>query len=249
MLEVGKFHFFQPTKKERMSMILKALSKYAVLGWLFFHSIPMMTLTSLLALYDYYMNIKSIDQIKHNRFKEQFMNGIYSLSSSLATGRSLEGAFYGSYQELKNDPVDNEMVLEVWLWITSQLQVNEPIDQILNQLSESVKDEDVSNFVTVMSVAHRQGGDLIRIIKDTLVIMKDKELLRRDWMAMTVEKRLEQQIMNMVIPGIMVFFLITSPTFIEPLYFDVRGKLVMILVLIGYLVSDYVGKRLIRIEV
>ena len=62
-------------------------------------------------------------------------------------------------------------------------------------------------------------------------------------------KQLEQRMMLVLVPGILLFTTISSPEYGEVLYHTPLGVLVMTACLIGYLAAALWGDRIVTIEV
>ena len=87
------------------------------------------------------------------------------------------------------------------------------------------------------------------IIKNTVTRMSDKIEVKREITTMLSEKQLEQRIMNWIPFLIILYVGISSPGFLDILYHNPLGTVIMSVCLLIYGVSFYMGKKIVDIEV
>ncbi len=179
----------------------------------------------------------------------QFKEGIYSLSSALGAGRSTEQAFIQSLKDLRMVYREEDMIVREWQQIVDRLSMNEPIETVLNEFGERSGVEDIQNFISVFSLAQRSGGDQLRIIRETSKMLGDKMDVEKELEVLVAQKTFEQWILSLIIPGMIVFFSITAPDFLRPLYTSLTGRGLMTIAFAMYLLSRYIGRKIIRVEV
>lgn len=179
----------------------------------------------------------------------QFREAMYALASSLAAGRSVEQAFVQSLCDLKVIFHEDADILSEWSLIVERLRMNETIEAALMDFASRADVEDIHNFVSVFLMAKRNGGDLMRIIRDTTRIINDRIEIQEEINVLITQKRFEQRILSYIIPGMILFFNVTSPAFLQPLYTGMTGRLIMTFAMILYMISDIIGKKIVAIEV
>ena len=156
---------------------------------------------------------------RRERLKIQFKEALYSLTSSLAAGRSVENAFVSSLEDMRllyPDP-RTEVIREFEI-IRSRLAYGEPLEQTLDDFSKRAQIDDITQFVDVFIICKRSGGDLVEVIRRTSQTIGEKLEIQQEIAVMVAQKRYESRIM-MAVPFIFLAFLsMTAPDYMAPLY-------------------------------
>ena len=130
-----------------------------------------------------------------------------------------------------------------------KLDLNLSVVTVLNEFAAEVKQEDVTNFITVYAVAKVSGGDSIAIIRDAARTIGEKIDTEREIQTMLAAKKLEFEIMS-VIPFIMILYMkMTFGEFLSVLYGTWTGCIVMSICLVLYLGAYRFGRRILQIEI
>ncbi len=180
---------------------------------------------------------------------KQFKDGIMAVSFALNVGYSIENAFSQAIDELillYGSEADIVMKFEN---IVVRINQNENIEDILNDFAKECKIEDIMYFAEVFRYAKRSGGDLISIIRNTADIIQQKTEVAAEVETIVSGKRMEQKVMS-AIPALIILYLkVTAREFVEPLYGNLSGVLIMTCCLGVYLISNVWSKRIVNIEV
>lgn len=186
---------------------------------------------------------------KEQEFQKQFREMIQTVSSALATGYSVENAFYETQKELQVMYPPQARISKEMLMIVRKLRMNIPIEQVLEEFATQVPSEDVQSFVTVFVTAKKSGGDMIDIIRNTTNQIGDKIEVKREIDTVLSAKKYEFQIMSAVPYGIIGYMTLSFPEFMDQLYGNVLGIGVMTVCLLIYVSAYYLGIRILRIDV
>ena len=122
-------------------------------------------------------------------------------------------------------------------------------EQVLTSFSKRVNQEDVNNFVTVFAAAKRTGGDSISILKETVRIIGGKIETEREIQTVLAAKRLEFHVMCVIPLGMIGYMRMAFPEFLNVLYGNIPGVLLMTGCMAVYLFAYRLGNRIIKIEV
>ncbi len=192
---------------------------------------------------------KNTIQKKKQNFQLQFKEGILSLSSALNVGYSVENALREAWKDMQLLYRKEEVILREFAYMVRQLEMNLAVEQILSEFALRTEDEEVQTFVTVFAMAKRSGGDMISIIRNAVYQISEKIDVKREIDTLMTAKKLEFRIMC-AIPFAMICYLkLSFPEFMEVLYGNVLGIIVMTVCLAIYVVSYELGKRIVEIEV
>ena len=186
---------------------------------------------------------------KEQEFQKQFKEMIQTVSSALATGYSVENAFYETQKELLVMYPPQARISKELLMIARKLRMNIPVEQVLEEFAQQVPSEDVGSFVTVFVTAKKSGGDMIDIIRNTTNQIGDKIEVKREIDTLLSAKKYEFQIMSAVPYGIIGYMSLSFPEFMGQLYGNVLGIGVMTVCLLIYGSAYYLGVRILRIDV
>ncbi len=198
------------------------------LAFIFYRSVVFSLLLTPLALL--YPGIKT-KQIIKRRKKElniQFKDMLYSLASSVSAGRTIEHAFKDALRDLSVlYPEPSTFILVEIRRIISRLDMNETLERALSEFAERACLEDVNNFVSVIKISKRSGGNIAEVIRNTSAIISDRIEVGQEIDMMLAERKFEQKVLNGV-PVFMILLLsVSSPEYIYPVFSTVAGRLTM----------------------
>ena len=131
----------------------------------------------------------------------------------------------------------------------SQKKVSVPVEELFLSLGERSGIEDIENFAAVFSTAKRTGGDMDKVIQTSARMLGDKIDVQKEIEATLSAKKAEQTIMSFMPAGIILYLQLTSPGFLEVLYGNAFGIFAMTVCLGIYMLSYWMGKRIVDIDV
>lgn len=176
------------------------------------------------------------------------MEGMRAVSTALAAGYSPEHAFEEALRELEKMPGENPLMQAELERIVGSLRVNRNLEDLLLDLAERSGLWDVQSFAQVFSAAKRSGGNLNALIRHTVQALYQRQEIRREIQVCLAGKRMEQNVMSVVPCLILLYVGLASPEFLQVLYRNGAGVLVMTICLAVYLGAWALGRRIVRIE-
>jgi len=180
----------------------------------------------------------------------QFKDLLYSMTSYTAVNVQLSYALEGCLSNLlllydEDSPLINE--LNYMVRDIKENKANEV--RLLKDFAERSHCEDIENFVQVYSACTITGGNLEKVLKNTIEILMDKITIEREIKTLTSQKRFEGNIIT-AMPLIVIMFLnVFSPDYLEPLYSDASGRLIMTGALTGLVAAHIMTRKITSIEV
>lgn len=192
---------------------------------------------------------KQLVKKKQAKFRLQFKEAIQSLSAALNVGYSVENAMRETIKDLKGIYKKDDIILREFSYMIRQLQMNVSVETVLQSFAQRTTDEDVHTFVTVFNMAKRSGGDTLEIIRNAVRQMGEKIDVEREITTLLSGKKLELKIMTMIPLGMVLYMKISFPEFLDVLYGNVAGAIIMSICLLVYLVAYEMGRRIVEIEV
>lgn len=206
----------------RKQFVMAAAAAYLILFtavYLFYHSFIVSSIGAATAILAPRFRRQSLLLRRKERLKLQFKEALFSLTSSLAAGRSLENAFLSTLDDLRllyPDP-RTELLLEFQI-VRFRLDNAEPLEQALRNFAERAHIDEITQFVDALAACKRSGGDLLEVMKRTSVLIGEKLETEQEISVMIAQKKFEARIM-MAVPFVFLAFLgLAAPDYMAPLY-------------------------------
>ena len=217
--------------------------------YLLYHSVILSTMAALLGLLAPRWRRQALLERRRNRLKLQFKEALFSLTSSLAAGRSLENAFRGVLEDMRLLYSDSgaDMLKEFQI-ICHRLDNFDPLELALRDLDDRSRIDEITQFVDALTTCKRSGGDLLEVMKRTSSIIGDKLTVEGEIKVLLAQKRLESRIM-MAVPFTFLGFLgYAAPDYMAPLYSGL-GYALLTLLFILLMGCFWLMDRIMRIEI
>lgn len=241
--------YIMSKKERRLSIVIAAAAIFAV-GYIFYRNPVISLAVTPFALFYPKYKTKEIIRKRKLELNMQFKEALYSLSSSLTAGKSIETAFKEALKDLSIQyPDPNTYMIRELEYIVRKLEMNETVEAALQDFAARSCLEDIRNFANVLQICKRSGGNLVQVVKNSTEILKDKIEIRQEIDTLLAERRFEQKVLN-VMPVLMIFFIsMSARDFMQPVFTTVQGNIVMTFA-IGLLVAAYaISKKITDIEV
>ncbi|UVI31419.1 type II secretion system F family protein [Paenibacillus spongiae] len=188
-------------------------------AFLFYRSVTAAALLSIAGVVAPRYYRASLLERRRTRLALQFKEALYSLTSSLAAGRSVENAFISVLDDLRLlYPDPNAEVLIEFEIIRTRLSYGEPLEQSLADFGRRAAIDEITQFVDVFVTCKRTGGDLVEVIRRTSQTIGEKLDVQQEIAVLLAQKRFESRIM-MSVPFLFLAFLgFAAPDYMAPLY-------------------------------
>lgn len=192
---------------------------------------------------------KQIIRKKKQAFQLQFKEAILAMSAALNVGYSVENAMREAWKDLQLLYKKEDIIVREFRYMVHQLDMKLAVERILHEFASRTGDEEVQTFVTVFSMAKRSGGDMVEIIRNAACQIGEKIDVKKEINTMMAAKKLEFKIMC-AIPFAMICYLkLSFPSFMQVLYGNVLGVVIMTICLLVYVIAFEMGKKIVEIEV
>lgn len=236
-------------KREYAKAVLQGCCIIATISYLFYANLFYAILFSPYLIW--YIKSWEKQKMKQKKmsFRLQFKEAIQSLSAALNVGYSVENAMREVIKDLKTMYRKDDAILKEFAFMVRQVQMNVPVETTLDDFAIRTGDEDVQTFVTVFNIAKRSGGDTLEIIRNTVRQMSEKIDVERDIESILAAKKLEFRILTFIPFGMILYLKLSFSEFMNVLYGNVVGALVMSVCLVIYFVAYEIGKKIVEIEV
>ncbi|MGN0152882.1 MAG: type II secretion system F family protein [Lachnospiraceae bacterium] len=228
---------------------IRILLKGIVICYLFYDSYKACLLLLPFVAADYRMMKKEKLKNQKRKLTLQFKAMMEALVNSLMAGYSLERAFEDARKDISLIYEEKAEIFEELDSILSGLKMNIPLENLLEDFGVRSGIEDIKNFADVVMAAKRSGGNLIRIIRKTVNSISDKIAVEEEIETMITSKKLEERIMMIMPYGILFYLRLSSGEFLEVLYHNVLGAMVMTVFLLAVYVADIWAGKIMEIHV
>jgi len=234
---------------EKLGYTALAAAALFALGWIFYQSVPLAALMMIFAVKYPAIRTKEIIVKRREKLTLQFKDMLYSLSSALSAGNSVERSMTLVLEDMERQYADPKTpIIQELELIVSKLSINQNIEDLFADFGERSGIEDVVTFSQIFSVSKRTGGNLVQIIRQASDIITEKIETKAEINTTISGKKMEQKVVTVVPIALTFMFTQTMGDFMAPL-FEGAGRLICTLALaligIGYLW----GKKLTDIEI
>lgn len=199
----------------------------------------------------YYIKVikKYMIRKRKDMLTTQFKDFCMSIVAQLTAGYSLENSILESYREMcqlygKDSYISKEIKI-----ILYKLKLNITIEKCFENLADRSDIEDIILFSEVISIAKRNGGDLISIVKDAANSIYRKIEVDREIKTIINSKKYEQIIMNIIPLLIVLYVRITCPGMLDVMYTTITGNVIMTGCLMMYIFAFCIGIKISDIRV
>ncbi|MNJ39131.1 Bacterial type II secretion system protein F domain protein [compost metagenome] len=220
-----------------------------VVGYIFFHSWILALILACGTVFVPKPWSRYLLRRRREALSLNFKQALYSLSSSLAAGRSVENGFREAIQDLRLLYPDgtNDLIIELGI-ICTRLEYGEPIEDALQDFSRRAGMEDISNFADVFMTCKRSGGDLVEVVRRTSSIISEKLEISQEISVMIAQKRFEAKAM-LASPVLFLLFMdLTSPEYMQPLHHG-AGLVISAVALILFVICSWIMMKIMDIRV
>lgn len=237
------------TMPEKLLIWGKGLVLTAVISYLFYQSVIMFIVLLPITFLTVKSEKRKKIELRKKKLLLQFKDGIALLLSGLEAGYSIENSFKDACRELRQMYQRETDIEREYRYICASLELNEQLDNLLIDFGKRSGLEDVRSFAEVFIISKHRGGDITAIVKASIYTIQEKIEVNQEIDTLLSGKKLEQNIMNLVPLGILLYVNLTSPEFISSMYKNIVGAVIMSVCLIVYVGAYMVGKHLIEVEI
>lgn len=167
------------------------------------------------------------------------MGAGYAVENAILEARKDLSKYYSQDTRIMKDIIKMERLVKVQL----------PVEKIWAQWAEVVEMKELDQFVTVFMIAKRSGGDSVQIIRKAIFNICEKIELEQEIQVSLTAKRLEFKVMSIIPIGILLYMRLSFPNFMEVLYGNFLGGMIMTICLVVYGGAFIWGSKIVEIEV
>lgn len=243
------FNFYRCSVKEYLQCMLTAAIFSGILAWLFYCSYWGMMIFPV--VYIIYLRTYKKGQIKKK--KEQllyeFKDAMQALSAALLAGYSMENAWRDVEREIGQLYGEGSLMYTEVRQMNAAIAVNEPMERVFLEFAKRSGCEEIESFAEIFAFAKRSGGDFVKIIRVAVQKLTGKIEVEQEIATVLAGKKLEGRIMNVMPLFILAYMKFSAGDFLDVLYGNALGGVIMSAVLAGYAVALYISGRILDIRI
>lgn len=235
---------------EKIGYTLVAAAVLFMVGYVFYQHVILSGIFALGGVFYPKMRKKQIIASRKNKLNLQFKDMLYSLSSAVGAGNSVEKALSVCLDDMRqqyNDP--NAFIIKELELMVNRIGMNRTIEEVLNDFAERSHLEDIQTFANIFEIAKRTGGNLIEIIRNTTQIIADKIETQTEIETMISGQQVEQKVLTVLPIGLVFFMTKTSGDFMEPIFTTFIGRVVATFALVIILIGTLWSKKIADIKI
>jgi tight adherence protein B len=243
------YRVYRLSAKETALVVLEAAGITGCIAILFYESLWAAALFPVVLILLWKRRVKEGKAKRLEELSGQFLDAMRAVSAALLGGYSMENALKEAQKEIGLLHGKKSNMYRELEEMNQSVQLCVPIEKLFADFGVRSGVEEISNFAEVFAFAKRSGGDLVKIIETTTEHMRLKKETEQEIMVAVASRKLEQKIMNVVPLFILAYLRISSGDYLDIMYGNPFGVLVMTGCLLAYAASVFLSERLLAIYV
>ena len=187
-------------------------------------------------------------QVTKNRreLEKQFKENIMSVAAVLKAGYSVENAFKESRADMVKMFGEKSMIVNELEIIIGGLKMNIPPEKLLFDLASRSGSRHIECFAQVFEIAKKNAGNMAEAIKNAAQLIGRDVEVRSETDTILGGKRLELNIMRAVPFALIGYISISNRGYLDSLYKNPRGVLIMTVCLLVYAAAYKLGDKIME---
>ncbi len=180
---------------------------------------------------------------RFQRFEEKFPETMDTLARAVRAGHAFTTALELIANEIA-EPIAGE-----FRQLYEEQKFGLPVREALLNLTERIPLVDVKFFVTAVMLQRETGGNLAEILDNLSYVIRERFKIMRQVRVHTAQGRMTMLLLMALPPIIVVTMRILNPGFIQPLFTDAIGHMLIVAGITLQTVGYFVIRRIIAIQV
>ncbi len=177
------------------------------------------------------------------RFGAQLVDALGNMSNSLKAGFSLPQAFDLIAREMQ-PPIKQEFGL-----VTQEMRLGLPMEKALGNLLNRMRSQDLDLVVTSIDVSREVGGNLTEVFTNIAGTIRERQRVEGKIRMLSAQGRLQGLIMTLLPVFIMVFLSWFYPDYIDPLFTERAGWLLLSVAGVMLVIGGFVIHKILAIDI
>lgn len=221
-----------------------------IVGWLFYDNFGIGIIVGiLLFLMETSYKLTLLEKRK-TKLLSQFKDFMYSLASSISSGRSIAQAMEESIEFWQGTYDDNDYIIKELKSMSKKIkESNIPAIEELRDFAYRTGLEDAEDLVMICETCKTTGGDFAKAINKGADIIGDKITLEKELKTIMSQKKFEGRLVALAPFVLILFIKILSPSYLEPLTMTGPGRVVSTISLVLIIIGVMSIERMNNVEI
>jgi tight adherence protein B len=177
------------------------------------------------------------------RFYNLFPEAIDLMVRALRAGLPITEAIINAGQEI-GDPVGPE-----FRGIEAGMRLGRDLDSLLWDIAKRITLPELRFFIIALSVQRETGGNLAETLNNLSDVLRRRRAMRAKARAMASEARASTVILGSLPVAVSAMLILTSPTYIMPMFSDIRGLAMLGFAVLMLLTGVGIMVKMARFEI
>jgi tight adherence protein B len=176
-------------------------------------------------------------------FAEQLAENLQVIASAMRAGHSFVGALTVAVEDAP-EPAQSEFRRAV-----ADEKLGVPLDETLSLIAARMRSRDLEQVVLVAVLQRETGGNTAEVIDRVSETIRHRSELRRTVKTLTTQGRMARWIISLLPPGLLAAISVINPGYLEPLFADSMGNVLLVLGTVMVIAGSLIIKRIVNIDV
>ncbi len=132
--------------------------------------------------------------------------------------------------------------------MTENVGMGMPMTDALERMYERMPTNELRFFAIVLSIQAKTGGNLAEALGNLSTVLRARKLMGEKIKALSAEAVASAFIIGCLPPGVVVLITVTSPAYMQPLFSDPRGHLMLLAGGIWMSIGIFVMRKMINFK-
>ncbi|MHB1315736.1 MAG: type II secretion system F family protein [Christensenellales bacterium] len=175
-------------------------------------------------------------------FEKQLGDALLLMGNCLRSGLSFQQAMINIAKEMP-DPIAREFSRTV-----REIQLGNSMDSALNNMVQRIQSTDLMLMVSAVQIQRQVGGNLLEILDNISVTIKERLKLKDDIRVMTASGRISSVVVGMIPVFIAGALMLINPAYIQTFFETSMGIVMLITAAVMEVMGFLVIKKIVTIK-
>ncbi len=229
----ASYDHYRFSAKELRDYFLKAYFALFVCAYVFYRNLPVALFAGALSAAGLGVYRKSLIEKRRNRIRTQFKDMLYSISSSITSGRHLKEAISDSLETVTLiHGEDAALAAEIRNMCRLMNETNCTAETALEDLAVRSGVKEIVDFTDVCVICQYTGGNLADMITKAVMLLTQNIELQREKDVMLSQKKLECRILALMPVLVTALINLAAADYLQVMYTTAIGRFIMTIALI-----------------
>jgi tight adherence protein B len=183
-----------------------------------------------------------LKRVRHE-FADQLADHLQVIASAMRAGHSFVGAL-----SVANNDAPEPSRREFERAIADE-RLGVPIEDALDMIGERMGSPDIVHAALVAKLQRETGANAAEVLDRVATTIRERQELRRHINALTAQQRIARWVLTALPIALLLVISVVNPGYINPLFEEPGGRILLIIGALGLIIGGLVMKRLVDIKV